>query len=124
MDGRRAWKFVAANRSLMIVIPMSALLLASLSWNVWQHRLDRDRREQAKAKERSATAAVALAREYADRAQLKRQARDAESDARLQQLYQEINNLTRVSERILLPNEPSGRAPATTDGPEKAADSP
>jgi hypothetical protein len=124
MDARRAWKFVAANRSFMIAIPISAMLLASLSWNVWQYRLDRDRREKAKAKERSANAAVALAREYADRAKLIKQARDAESDARIQQLYQEINNLTRVSERILLPNETTGRAPATTGGPEKTADIP
>jgi hypothetical protein len=124
MDAGRAWKFVAANRSLMIVIPIFALLLASVSWNVWQYGLDRDRRAQTQAKERSAKATVALAKEYVDRAKLKRQARDAESNARIQQLYQEINNLTRTSERIVLPIETTQSAPATTGGAEKTADIP
>lgn len=120
MDAGRAWKFVAANRSLMIVIPISALLLASVSWNVRQYRLDQDRRVQATTKEHSARAAVALANEYADRAKLKRRARDAESNARIQELQQEIGDLTRVSERILLPDKTTKNAPATTKMPKKA----
>jgi hypothetical protein len=124
MDAGRAWKFVAANRSLLIVIPISALLLVSVSWNVRQYRLDQDRRGQATAKQHSARAAVALANEYADRAKLKRRARDAESNARIQELQQEIGDLTRVSERILLPDKTTKNAPATTEDAEKSADIP
>jgi hypothetical protein len=120
----RAWKFGTANRSVLLLIPVSALLLASVSWNVWQYRLDRDRRAQAKEAERSAKAAVALVKEEANRARLRKQARDAESDARIQQLYKEINNLTRASEGILLPRETTRTIPSTTDGPEKKADVP
>ena len=48
MVAERAWAFASANRSLMIVIPISALLLASVSWNIWQYRLDRDRLRRRK----------------------------------------------------------------------------
>jgi hypothetical protein len=120
----RAWKFGSVNRSVLLLIPVSALLLASVSWNVWQYRLDRDRRVQAKAAQRSTKAAVALVKEEANRARLRKQARDAESDARIQQLYKEINNLTRASEGILLPRETTRTIPSTTDGPEKTADIP
>jgi hypothetical protein len=124
MNAGRAWKFVAANRSLMIMIPISALLLASVSWNIRQYRLDQDRRMQTTTKEHSARAVVALANEYADRAKLKREAREAESNARIQQLQQEIGNLTRVSERILLPDKTTKNVPATTKDTEKSADIP
>ena len=124
MNAGRAWKFVAANRSLMIMIPISALLLASVNWNIRQYRLDQDRRMQTTTKERSARAVVALANEYADRAKLKREAREAESNARIQQLQQEIGNLTRVSERILLPDKTTKNVPATTKDTEKSADIP
>ena len=124
MVAERAWAFASANRSLMIVIPISALLLASVSWNIWQYRLDRDRRAQTKAKERSTKAAVALSQEYANREKLKRQARDAESNARIQQLYQEIHNLTRVSEGIMYPDETRKSARVRKRGVEKTAEIP
>ncbi len=125
MDAARACEVrVAANRLLLIVIPLSALLAVSVGWNVQHHRTDRDRSARAKAQDRASRAADALAKEYADRAKLKRQARETQSNARIQQLQQEIDNLTRVTERILLPEKAMPNASATTDGSEPAADHP
>jgi hypothetical protein len=111
MDLKRAWSLCAASRSLRFLIAVSVLLLISASWNLWHYRLDQDRRARAKAAERASEAAVALAREQAELAESNRRAKDAKSDARVQQLYDEINQLTRLSERTLLPDQ---ILPATT----------
>ena len=81
MDLKRAWTLFAASRSLRFLIPMSVLLMASIGWNVWHYRLDRERLAQAKEAERASKAAAALAREQAELAASKRRARDAKSDA-------------------------------------------
>ena len=57
--------------------PLSALLAASVGWNVWYYRLEQKRRVQAQAEERALKAAEALANEKAEQARLKRQLRDA-----------------------------------------------
>ena len=72
MDLKRARQLCATNRSMLVVIPLSILLLASLGWNAWHYRLDEDRRAQAKHAERTKKAAAAFAKEEAERAQLKR----------------------------------------------------
>jgi hypothetical protein len=60
--------FSSAKRSLLLLIPVFALLLASVSWNTWQHRLGRDHRAQAEAAERANKAAVVvLVKEAANR---------------------------------------------------------
>ncbi len=113
MDLKRAWTLCAASRSLRFLIPISILLLASVGWNVRYYQLDRERRAQAKEVERVTKAAAALAREQADLAQSQRRKRDAKSDARLQELYDEINQLTRLSERVLLPDQVPRTTPPT-----------
>ena len=82
--------------------PLSALLVASVGWNVWYYRLEQKRRVQAMAEERASKAAVALAKEEAERAKLKRQLRDAKSAGRIQQLYEEINRFDSRRRGILL----------------------
>ena len=108
----RARQLCALNRSLFLVIPLSILLLASFGWNIWRYRLDQDRHAQVKHAERTKKAAAALVKEEAEATQLRRKARYAQSDARIQQLYNEINHLTEVSEKTLLPNRAIGNAPA------------
>jgi hypothetical protein len=120
----RARQLCALNRSLFLVIPLSILLLASFGWNVWRYQLDQDQRAQAKHAERTKKAAAALANEEAERAQLRRKARYAQSDARIQQLYNEINHLTEVSEKTLLPNPAIGNAPDRSASQDKTAGAP
>jgi hypothetical protein len=124
MDLKRARQICAVNRSLLVVIPLSILLLASLGWNVWRYRLDEERRAEAKQAEHAKKAATALAKEEAERAQLKRKARYAQSDARIQQLYDEINHLTEVSEKTLLPNRVLRNASGEIASPDKTGGTP
>jgi hypothetical protein len=121
MDLRRAWQLCAASRSLRFVIPLSILLLVSFCWNMWYYRLDQERRAQAKAAEYASTDTAALARKQAEHARFSRRATDLRSDTRVQQLYDEINQLTRLSERTLLPDQMARTAPATTSGQDKTA---
>jgi hypothetical protein len=124
MDLKRAQKFCVASRSLLYMIPLSILLLASFSWSVWQYRLDQERRAQAKVVERASMATAASAREQAVRAEFSRRATDARSDTRVQQLYDEINQLTRLSERVLLDDQVARSAPAIPSGRDKPVSSP
>jgi hypothetical protein len=119
MDVKRAPRFRAVNRSLLITAPLSALLVASVGWNVWYYRLEQKRRVQALAEERASKAAVALAKEEAEQARLKRQSRDAKSAGRIQQLYEEINQLSRVGEESLPLGKSARSTNAVTDGPAK-----
>jgi hypothetical protein len=124
MDAESTWKLVARNRTLLIVIPLFTLVLASVGWNARQYQHEQDRRARIKADERSARAADALAKEYAKRAKLEKQVRDAKSSARIQQLQQEINDLTGVSERIWLRDQTTRTIPVITEDAEKTSDSP
>ena len=44
MDLKRARRLFAANRMLLLVVPFSILLLASLGLNIWHHQVDQKRR--------------------------------------------------------------------------------
>jgi hypothetical protein len=119
MDVERVPRFHVVNRSLLIAAPLSALLVASVGWNVWYYRLEQKRRVQARAEERASKAATALANEKAEQARLKRQLRDAKSANRIQQLYEEINHLTRVGEESLPLGKSTRSANATAEGTAK-----
>lgn len=72
---------------------------------------------------REAKAAAARSEMEAERAKRKKAAAAA-SDKRVDQLYQEINNLTRISERVLLRNQSSQDTLSSKkdgDGPAAAA---
>jgi hypothetical protein len=116
MDLKRAWSLCATSRSLQLLLGLSVLLLVSAGWNFWHYRLDQDRRARAQEVERASTAAAALAREEAELVESNRRARDAKSDARVQELYDEINQLTKLSERVLLPDQISRASTATATG--------
>jgi hypothetical protein len=124
MNLKRAWQLCAANRSPQLVILLAILLLASIGWNVWHYQFEQEQRVLAKEVERARKAAAALAKEEAARADLDRRARYARSDARIQQLYDEINHLSRVSERVLLPNPVLRSVSSGTVREEKTAGNP
>ena len=119
MDVERAPKFRALNRSLLIAALLSALLAASVGWNVWYYRLEQKRRTQAQAEERASKSAVSLANEKAAQARLKRRSRDAKSVDRIQQLYEEIDHLTRVGEESIPLGKSTRNENATADGSAK-----
>ena len=95
-----------------------------LIWNFWQyHRLEQERLQTVTA-EREARAEAAQARAEAEQALLKKRAA-ALADARVDQLYQEINNLTRISEQVMLRDQKSPpRMPANENDPADTAGAP
>ena len=123
MNLKRAVQFCATSRSLLVAIPLSILATTAFGWNVWHHRLAHQQIARAKAAERQREAAVALAREQADRAVLRRRAKEARSDARIQELYNEINHLTQASERYVLHDQAAPTASISARGHDKTADS-
>jgi regulator of protease activity HflC (stomatin/prohibitin superfamily) len=128
MDLRGARKFRVSNRALVPIIAVCALLLVSAIWNLALYRRAEEQRSRAIAAERAAATraeeqrlrAVAMEREEAARAQAeaererilaKKRAARAEDAARVRQLYQELNVLSQMNDRILLQNQ-SLRIPA------------
>lgn len=97
MNVTGAWKFRVSTRSWVLIIPLVTLLVASALWNLHQHQLIEQDRIAAQRKE------AARVKEEAERAEARRKknAEWAASDARVQQLYREINNLSQVNERLL-----------------------
>jgi hypothetical protein len=117
-------KLGVSNRSWVLVIPLCALLLASGIWNVRQYRFVEEQRLRAVAAAQEARAAAARVEAEARRAKLKKKAALAETDARVGQLYQEINNLTRISEQFLLRDRSTPGMPAKKDSRGGTADAP
>jgi hypothetical protein len=124
MDLNPSEQFGIASRSLPYVIPLSIMLLVFFGWNAWHYRLEQERRAHAKAAERASIAAAKLASEEATRTEFKRRARNARSERRVEQLYDEINQLTRLSERVLLPDRVDRTTPATTSDREATSSRP
>jgi hypothetical protein len=92
----------ATRRCAIYAQPLAAvlfiLLLISAAWNLHQYKLLRDYRRDAIAagrKQRSLALAEAQQRQAA------RKAEQAAADARLQQLYREIDTLSQINEHIL-----------------------
>ncbi len=124
MDLKKAWQLCAVTRSLPIVIALTILVLVLIGWNLRNYRLKQDRDVQTERTERDRKAAVALAKEEAERAELKRRARYAQSDARIQRLYNEINHLTQVSEHVLLSDQAAHDMPLGTNRRDEIKDTP
>jgi hypothetical protein len=127
MDVEGARKFRVSSRALVPIITVCVLLLVSAIWNYELNRRAEEQRSRAIATERAEAAraeeqrlrAVAVEREEAARARAeaerastlaKQRAARAEDAARIRQLYQELNNLSQMNDRILLEN-PSLRIP-------------
>jgi uncharacterized membrane protein (DUF106 family) len=109
MNVAGAWKFHVSSQSWALIVPLVILLMSSAFWNLYQHRLIEEDRTAAQQKEAART------QEEADRAEARRKknAEWAASDARVQQLYREINNLSEINERLL--SQPQRSAPKKID---------
>jgi len=124
MEVEGARKFGVSNRSLMLVIPLCSLVLASGIWNVQQYQFTEQQRLKAVAVAREARVEAARAAAESERATLDRKAANAKADARVDQLYQEINNLTRMSEQVLLRDPRPRDTSAKQDGRGEAVGAP
>jgi len=113
MDAAKGQNTCGKSRSRMLLIPLCALLAGSLSGNIWQYRVAAEKRLQAEKAEQTAIAKASEARREAEQKKLKR-AGDAKTDERVQQLYREIDTLTRLNEQFALPKQ-SQSSPANTD---------
>ncbi len=100
MDVGGARKFHVSGQSLTVIIPLVTLLVASGIWNIRQYKSIEQQRLRLTAFEREEAARAAAAAERAE-AQVKKKAQRLVSDARMEQLYREINSLSQASERVL-----------------------
>jgi uncharacterized membrane protein (DUF106 family) len=118
MDVAGARKFHISRRSLVMVIPLITLLMTSVFWNLRQHQLIEQKRIAAQQEEAART------REEAERAtaRMKKNAEWAASDARVQQLYREISNLSEINEQLV--SEPRRSTPTKIENKVEAGDSP
>jgi len=121
MDVSGARKFRVSVRLLLSILTVCSLLLASAFWNFHLYRRAEHERLRAIAAEQTPLAHTeeerlrALAEEKAKpalteaqieqaRMVAKRQAERAKDAERVRELYQELNNLSQMSEQILLEN--------------------
>jgi hypothetical protein len=95
-----AMKFRVPNRTLWVIIPLVTLLVASGIGNIRQYRIIERLRARELAMQQE-TAARVQAEAEREKARLKKKADWAASDARVQQLYQEIDTLSQISEHTL-----------------------
>ncbi len=89
------------------------ILVGSVSWNIRQQRVIEHQRQRDQAAEREA-AEIAAARQ-------RKNAEWAASDARLQQLYAEIDSLSRINDRILSDPRPPRKPRSDSRDPEQIA---
>ena len=97
MDVGGAWMVRVSSRSLVMIIALVTALVGSVFWNLRQHGLIEQKRMAAQQEEGARTEAEA--KRVA--ARIKKNAEWAASDARVQQLYREIENLTRINDQAL-----------------------
>ena len=119
MDVSGARKFRVSIRLQFSILAVCCILLASVFWSFQLYRRAEHQRLRAVAAEKIAVANAAdervraiagdkqeLARAQVDAEQAKlmakRQAERIKDAARVRQLYQELNNLSQLNERILL----------------------
>ncbi len=100
MDLSGTRKFRLSKRSLTVIIPLVTLLVVSVFWNLRQSQLIAKEQARVRAAQQAETARL---KEEADRVEARgqRNAKWAGSDARVQQLYREIDSLTRLNEQVL-----------------------
>jgi hypothetical protein len=115
MDIVKARTFCVSSRPWVLVILVCTLLLASTIWNVRQHKLLQNYRSRAVAEEQK-QALVAEAEVQHAQATREKKAAQSAADARVQQLYREIDNLSRINEQILTQPLRQQRAPKMADG--------
>jgi hypothetical protein len=118
MDVGGTRKFRVSSRVLVPIVAVCVLLLVSAIWNLELYRRAEERsraiaaeRAEAARAEEQRLKAVAAEKEEAARAQVdaerertlaKQRAARAEDAARVRQLYQELNTLSQMSDRVLM----------------------
>ena len=104
-----------------MIIPLVTLVMVSMFWNLRQQRIIAQEHLRAVAAEQ-ADAARVREKVTRDEERAKRNAAWAASDARVQQLYREITNLSQINERLVA--EPRRSTPRKVDEVGDASDSP
>jgi hypothetical protein len=106
------------SQPLVLIILLCALLLGLGIWNIRQSWVIKQQRQRLAAPIQSASTVKIDADVWAEQAK-RRQADAAETDARVSQLYREIDNLTRMSEQIMVHvrSSPSSGIPVVPRGP-------
>jgi hypothetical protein len=116
MDSEGTRKFHLSKRSLALTVSLITLLVMSVVWNLHQRRLiawERERLIVIQSKE------TARANEEAEQAAARKKRNDkwAGSDARLQQLYREIDTLSHLNEQVVAQPQPKRSTPPAIDNP-------
>jgi hypothetical protein len=116
MDSEGTRKFHLSRRSLALILSLTSLLVMSVFWNFHQRRLIASEHERLMAVQSKETARANEEAEQAA-ARKKRNAKWAGSDARLQQLYREIDTLSRLNDQVVAQPEPKRKTPPAIDNP-------
>jgi hypothetical protein len=114
MDGSQARKLSRWNQSSLFASTGWALLVASLIWNARQYSLLAQRHQQDLAEEQQ-RALMAKVEVYQAQARLAKKAQQDAANARIQQLYREIDSLGWISEQVLTGPGRSGRSRERSD---------
>lgn len=123
MTGVKMARFRLSNQSWVLVIPLVFVLIVSACWNLRQSQLIAKDRLQITAAQRETQTRAEEAAEQVE-ALKKKNAKWANSDARLQELYREIDTLSRLNERVLSHPEARIKKPVTTDNPAETLTAP
>jgi hypothetical protein len=100
------------------------LLVISMCWNLRQSQLIANERERSQAVRQSKETTRARREAEEAEAQTKRKAKWAASDARLQELYREIDSLSRLNERVLTRPQARAKKTMTIDSPAETLSAP
>ena len=111
MDGHAADRFHAFAISPKVVVPLGIILAASLSLNIWQYGVIQGQRSSNMAL-KSAAAQAELTWQQVE---LKRRQSKVEADNRVDQLYRELEHLSRLNNQILDTSPRPRTLPRTTD---------
>ena len=115
MDELDRRRLSLASWSSALVMALCLLLLVSGTWNFWQYRLIKQQQRQQQEQHAAAAMLEAVATqaesEFA-KSHRRKNASDAEADAQIGKLYQEINALTRLSEQVILRDQSLQRTAA------------
>jgi hypothetical protein len=116
VDGEGARRLLRSSRSSIVITVLSTLLLASLIGNIQQYSLLEHYCLHIATEERPETVQAACAQTEQGNAQKTKKLNDSVADRRLQQLYREIDNLSRMNEQILAEPLNPRRMPPNTAG--------
>ena len=100
MNVQGAWKLWVSRQLRKLILALSAILTASLVWNIRQYTLIQRQHQRIAAFEQE-EAARANAKADQQAARIRKNAEWAAADARVQQLYREIDSLSRINAHLV-----------------------